>query len=128
MEVRVCKNCRRLFNYLFGPDLCPNCMHLVAEERMSSNNKTSYSMIKPLLHEDEVKYQQVRDYIMQYPRATVAEIAEVHGVSPSKIFDWVRDERLEFSEDSKHAWFECEICGEKIKSGRLCPRCKVSKK
>ena len=29
MEVRVCKNCRRLFKYIYGPELCPECTKLI---------------------------------------------------------------------------------------------------
>ena len=25
MEVRTCKQCKRLFNYLSGPPICPGC-------------------------------------------------------------------------------------------------------
>jgi hypothetical protein len=128
MEVKVCRNCRRLFNYYYGPDLCQDCIRLVTEERISPDNKNASPAVKPLIKEEEVKYEQVRDYIMNYPRASVAQIAEANDISPSKLFEWIRDERLEFSEDSEFAWFECEICGAKIKSGRLCGRCKIHKR
>lgn len=128
MEVKVCKNCRRLFNYLYGPDLCPKCMQLVSEERVSSEKKMSGSIIRPMVAEEEEKYKQVKEYIINYPKATVSQIAEVNEIPPSKIFEWIRDERLEFSDDSQSAWFECEKCGAKIKSGRLCPNCKISRK
>lgn len=128
MEVKVCKNCRKLFNYIYGPELCPKCMTLVNDEKLSPKRRSPGSFFKPLMKEEEEKYEQVRDYVINNPKATVAQVAEVHNISPSKIFEWIKDERLEFSEDSKYAWFECEICGTKIKSGRLCPRCKLNRK
>lgn len=128
MEVRVCKNCRRLFNYLYGPELCKDCMKFVTEVRLNQDKKTPFSMVKPLIKEEEDKYLQVKDYIMTHPKASVSQIAETNDVSPSKLFEWIRDERLEFSDDSEYAWFECELCGEKIKSGRLCSRCKIGRK
>lgn len=33
MELEICKNCKRLFNYIFGPDLCPKCIRLVDESK-----------------------------------------------------------------------------------------------
>jgi transposase-like protein len=78
--------------------------------------------------DDEEKFEQVRDFVMTNPRATIAQIAEKNEIKPSKLFEWVRDERLEFSENSKHAWFECQKCGVKINSGRLCNRCKIKYK
>lgn len=124
MEVKVCKNCRRLFNFVYGPDLCPECIKLVTEERLEPAGKKLNPAVKPLVKEEEEKYEQVRDFIMTHPKASVAQIAEAKDVSPAKLFEWIRDERLEFSEDSEYAWFTCEKCGAKIKSGRLCNRCK----
>jgi hypothetical protein len=124
MEVRVCKNCRRLFNYIYGPELCQNCIQLVTQEQHITENKKAIPSIKPLVYEEEAKYEQVRDYIMSNPKATVTQIAAANDVSPTKLFEWIRDDRLEFSDESEYAWFECEICKTKIKSGRLCGRCK----
>jgi transposase-like protein len=103
-------------------------MKLVTQERLSPEKKAVSSIVKPLFKEEEEKYEQVRDYIINYPKASVAQIAEAIDISPSKLFEWIRDERLEFSEESQFAWFECEICGTKIKSGRLCNRCKFGRK
>jgi phage antirepressor YoqD-like protein len=124
MEVRVCKNCRRLFKYIYGPELCQDCLKLVAQERAYPEKKVN-SIVKPLVKEEEEKYEQVRDYIMANPKATVAQIAEANDIFPAKLFEWIRDERLEFSDEAENAWFTCEKCGAKIKSGRLCNRCKV---
>lgn len=124
MEVRVCKNCRRLFKYIYGPDLCPECAELVQMERNEQSDVKVRKAINPLVHEEEAKYEQVRDYIMAHPKATVSQIAEANDIIPAKLFEWIRDERLEFSADSENAWFLCEKCGAKIKSGRLCNHCK----
>lgn len=141
MEVRVCKNCRRLFKYIYGPDLCPECVSLAAQEKVVQSvsnqnlvsdsvqntvkNKTLTSSVKTIVKEEEAIFEQVRDYIMTHPKATVAQISEANDVSPTKLFEWIRDDRLEFSDDSKYAWFTCEKCGTKIQSGRLCNRCKT---
>lgn len=148
MEVRVCKNCRRLFKYIYGPDLCPDCVSLAAQEttqqkesqgitKVSSNNTSTLqniqnppnssntvSGIRALVREEEAKYEQVSNYILANPRATVAQIAEANDISPTKLFEWIKDDRLEFSDESEYAWFTCEKCGVKIRSGRLCGKCR----
>jgi hypothetical protein len=125
MEVKVCKNCRRLFNYIYGPELCPECSKIMQLEKNEQADIKIRKAIKPMVKDEEHKFEQVRDYIMANPKATVTQIAEANDIIPAKLFEWIRDERLEFSEDSENAWFQCEKCGAKIKSGRLCGRCKV---
>ena len=121
MEVRVCKNCRRLFKYIYGPELCQNCRNLTSQEE-----KEFTASLQPAVREDEEKYTQVRDYILAHPKAMIIEIAEENDISPIKLLEWVRQERFEFSEDSEFAWFECKNCGTKIKSGVLCNQCKIA--
>jgi len=125
MEVRVCKNCKRLFNYIYGPELCQQCIKLVPKDDKERIDKKLNAALKPMVREDEEKYVQVKDYIMAHPKATIVEISEANEVAPTKLLEWVRDDRLEFSEDSKDAWFECTNCGAKIKSGRFCNKCKI---
>lgn len=125
MEVRVCKNCRRLFNYIYGPELCPECIKLTSRDEIARANSEKTARLKPALTEDEEKFERVRDYIMHHPRATIVQISEENGISPMKLLEWIREDRLEFSEDSKDAWFTCVSCGAKIKSGRYCNRCKI---
>jgi uncharacterized protein len=124
MEVKVCKNCKKLFNYIYGPEICPNCSKAIEKEKEDPEKKESSSILRPMVKEEEEKYEQVKDYIIAHPKATIVQIAEANDVIPTKLLDWVREERLEFSDDSVHAWFTCEKCGAKIKSGRLCNICK----
>lgn len=124
MEVKACKNCRRLFNYMYGPEICPDCLKLLSESTDGAKSLMSATLNLNGDDDDELKYEQVRDYIMENPKSTVAKIAEVNDVAPGKIFKWIREERLEFSNDSEYAWFECAKCGAKIRSGTLCNRCK----
>lgn len=155
MEVKVCKNCRRLFKHLFGPELCQDCTKLLTQEKLEQEgeksignqesqpanqtkttlgnlnvknyvpNKSMGTSIRTTVREELAKFEQVRDYIMTHPGATVAKIAEDNDIPPTKLFEWIKNDRLEFSDDSQYAWFHCEICGAKIKSGRLCNRCKI---
>ncbi len=126
MDVKVCKNCRRLFNYIYGPELCPDCAKLLSDSRDESKRSDINPALKLVLAEDEAKFEQIKDYIMTHPKATVAEIAEFYEIAPAKLFEWIRGDRLEFSEESSDAWFKCERCGTRIKSGRLCNRCKAN--
>jgi len=123
VEVRVCKNCKRLFKYIYGPELCRECIKLIPKEEERIKAELT-AAINPMITEDEKKYKQVKDYIMAHPKATVIQISEINEITPMKLFEWIREDRLEFSEDAEYAWFECASCGAKIKSGRLCNRCK----
>ncbi len=124
MEVKVCKNCRRLFKHVYGPELCPDCIKLVKEEPKSQTKDSIKRAIKPLVLEEEEKLEKVKDFIIANPKATITKISEVNDVSAAKLFEWIREERLEFSDDSEYAWFECAKCGTKIKSGVYCNRCR----
>ncbi len=124
MEVKVCKNCRRLFKYIYGPELCPDCAGRRSDTDQEAPKGEKKSILKPLVMEEEKKLDQVKEYILSHPRATVAQIAEANEVSANRLLDWVREERLEFSDDSEYAWFRCASCGTKIKSGVYCFRCR----
>ena len=101
MEVKNCKNCGRLYNYIGGVyRLCPECMRKLEE-----------------------KFQEVKDYIEDNPRADMREISEKCDVSTRQIEQWIRDERLVIADDSPIG-ITCERCGASIKSGRFCERCK----
>lgn len=101
MDVRNCKGCSRLFNYLGGQQLCPDC-------------------IKAL----DVKFDEVREYVYDHPGAGMQQVAEEMDVSVAQIKRWIREERLSFSEESQ-VGLECEGCGKMIRTGRFCPDCKT---
>jgi len=104
MEVRNCRGCGRLFNYLSGQNLCPDCKKKL-----------------------EDKFQQVKAFISDKENkgASLEVIAEANGVTVKQLKQWVREERLSFSEDSA-VGIGCEICGKIIKSGRYCEDCKTT--
>lgn len=99
MEVRNCKQCGRLFNYLSGRPICPECKKALEE-----------------------KFAQVKQYIREHDRANINEVAEANEVDVRQIKEWVREERLAFSTDSPIS-IECECCGAPIKTGKYCPKC-----
>lgn len=100
MDVRSCKGCGRLFNYLSGAPLCPDCLRKLDD-----------------------KYQQVKEYIYEHKDAGIQQVADDNDVSIKQIRQWVREEKLEFSESSQ-VGLECEKCGTMIRSGRFCKQCK----
>lgn len=102
MNVRNCRKCGRIFNYIVGPPICQSC-----KEDM------------------EKKFQEVKEYIRENKTAIIPMIAQDCHVDTSQIHQWVREERLEFAEDSPLG-VNCESCGTMIKSGRFCDKCKVS--
>ncbi len=99
MEIKNCKQCGKLFNYLSGRPICPVCKQ-----------------------ELEDKFVQVKTYIREHGGATIHEIAEENDVDVKQIKQWVREERLVFASDSPLS-IECESCGAPIKTGKFCPQC-----
>ena len=101
MDVKNCRGCGRLFNYIGGGYfLCPACMEAL-----------------------DKKLQVVKKYIQDNPKATMTEISQDNDVSINQIERWIREERLTFADDSPIG-IECEGCGAMIKSGRYCQACK----
>lgn len=103
MEVRNCKSCGRLYNYIGGVsyyNICPKCVENL-----------------------EDKFQEAKKYIEENVNVGVREVAEAVGVKPQQVERWVREERLCFAENSG-VGIGCEKCGMMIRSGRYCPECK----
>ncbi len=100
MDVRNCRNCGRMFNYLGGPSVCPICRDNAEKD-----------------------FEKVRDFIRENPRANIQQISDECEVTVQQINQWVREERLEFAKDSP-IMLECESCGASIRTGRYCEKCK----
>lgn len=100
MNARNCRKCGRVFNYIAGVPLCPSCRE-----------------------EMEAKFQTVKEYIQNNKDTTIRTVAEECDVEESQIRQWVREERLVFSDDSAIV-LQCEICGAPIRTGRYCDKCK----
>lgn len=101
MNVRNCRKCGKIFNYVMGPIVCPQCRE-----------------------EQEAKFQEVKEYVQDHRGADIAEVSKECDVEPSQIRQWIREERLEFAEDSPIR-ISCEGCGAMIRSGRYCDKCKM---
>jgi hypothetical protein len=92
--------CGRIFNYYSGIPLCQLC-----KEKM------------------EKKFQEVKEYIRQHPGVSIPEVSETCDVEPSQIRQWLREDRLELTQDSPIR-LQCEGCGVEIRSGRFCDKCR----
>lgn len=103
MEVRNCKQCGRLYNYIGGSyrNLCPDCIATVEE-----------------------KFSKVKEYIQEHREAGIHQVSTECEVSVRQIEQWVREERLCFADDSPIG-IGCENCGKTIKTGRFCDSCKA---
>ncbi|MCH5275145.1 MAG: flagellar protein [Lachnospiraceae bacterium] len=100
MNVRNCRKCGKIFNYVAGPHICPAC-----KESM------------------EADFQKVKAYIRENKGATITQVAEDCEVEISQIQQWLREERLSLSEESG-ILLQCESCGAAITCGRYCEACK----
>lgn len=100
MNVVNCRKCGKLFNYIAGPQTCPMCRE-----------------------KNEEKFQEVKKFIQQNRRASMQIVCEECDVEPGQIQAWIRQERLQFAEDSPIK-VSCEKCGCMISSGRYCDKCK----
>lgn len=101
MEVRSCRGCGKLYNYLgVSTPACPACMKAMEE-----------------------KFQKCKEYIRQNPGASIQQVADDNEVTVKMIKQWVREERLTFAEGSS-VGIECESCGVNILTGRYCASCK----
>lgn len=99
MEVYNCKMCGRLFNYIGGARLCPQCREQL-----------------------EAKFHDVKQYIYEHKNASITEVSEEMKVPVTQIKKWVREERLALSDAMGE--IECENCGKAIKTGKYCDDCK----
>lgn len=102
MDVRNCVKCNKLFNYIAGPVICADCRKSL-----------------------EDKFKEVKLFIRKNPHVSLSEVSEECSVDIRQIRQWVREERLSFSEDSAIG-IECEVCGKTIKTGRFCNECKTA--
>ncbi|MBR3306947.1 MAG: flagellar protein [Lachnospiraceae bacterium] len=100
MNVKNCKKCGKMFNYIAGPPICPACREAI-----------------------EAKFQGVKEYVREHRAATMQQIVRDCDVEQRQVEQWVREERLVFSDESPIKLF-CETCGAPIITGRYCDKCK----
>ena len=102
MDVKNCRKCGKLFNYISGMPICQGCKE-----------------------KNEEVFQKVKKYIRENPRADIREVSMECEVETGQIQQWIREERLEFTDDSPIK-LPCENCGAMIRAGKYCEKCKSS--
>lgn len=101
MDVRTCKKCGRLFNYIgSGEEVCAFCKS----------------------REDDA-FKKVKDYLYEHRGAGFYEVRENYDVDAELLRKWLREGRLEFAKGADSG-LTCERCGAPIPSGRYCEKCK----
>ena len=77
MNVRNCRSCGCIFNYVAGQVICPACRDKL-----------------------EKKFQEVKEYIRENKGVGIQEVADACEVDVGQIRQWLREERLELATDS----------------------------
>ncbi|MCL2741768.1 MAG: MerR family transcriptional regulator [Oscillospiraceae bacterium] len=98
MEVRNCKRCNKIFNYLSGPIVCIECKE--AEEK---------------------SFMRIKEYLYENPKATMQEISTECDISVTLIEKYIREGRLEIASASFS--LTCISCGRPITTGSFCNSC-----
>lgn len=98
MEVRNCKRCGRVFQYI-NTMICPLC-----------------------LEKEQEDFNIVREYLSKHPNAMAIQIAEETEVDISTINRFLREGRLE-CDSIGDSGLTCERCGTSITSGKYCNKC-----
>lgn len=99
-DVRNCRKCGKIFNYIGGTPICPLCRE-----------------------QDEVDFKRVKQYLYDNPGATISQVSTELEVSVEKIKRYLKDGRLEIIGDEGNMILECESCGKAIRTGRYCDEC-----
>jgi len=98
-DVRNCRRCGRMYNYLSGPPICIDCKNA-----------------------DEEIFKKVKEYLYDKPGSSLAQVSMDLDVTVEKIKMFLKEGRLEITEGS-NIILECERCGKSIKTGRFCNEC-----
>ena len=99
-DVRNCRKCGKIFNFIGGLPICPICKQL-----------------------DEDDFQRIKEYLYKNPGAGANIVSTELDISIEKIKRFLKDGRLEITGDEGNMILDCENCGKSIKSGRLCSDC-----
>ncbi len=99
-QAKICPQCRSKMEYIsLGEYRCPQCHHVLLDD-----------------------YGKIRAFIDEHGPSTAIEIEEGTGVPRAIADDYLKKGRLEIV-SGPAGYLRCEICGEDIRYGRICPKC-----
>ena len=99
-EVRNCKRCGKIFNFIGGPPICVSCKD-----------------------QDELEFRKIKEFLYDNPRSSLSEVSTTLDVSVEKIKRYLKEGRLEIVGADGNFVLECEGCGKAIRTGRFCEMC-----
>lgn len=100
MEIKACKRCGAIFQYITGKTICPRCKK-----------------------KEEELFQEVKSFLRENPGSNMAEVSEATGAPIPMIEAFLREGRIEVTADSPMS-ISCERCGAKIRTGKYCDKCR----
>ena len=71
--------------------------------------------------QEEELFVVVKEYLRDFPNASVAEVTAQTEISEELIFDWIKQGRIENKGSTKS--YSCEMCGKPIHVGKICRKC-----
>lgn len=99
-DVRNCRKCGKIYNYIGGAPICAQCKELEEED-----------------------FKRVKEYLYENPGSSITQVSTELEISIELIRRFLKDGRLEITGEDGNMILECENCGKSIKSGRFCPEC-----
>lgn len=100
-DIVNCRKCGKLMQRTSSKRICPQCEKALEE-----------------------KFKEVREYIRDNPNVSIMEVSREKDVSVEQIKQWVREERLLFS-NAEGSGIQCVSCGIPIATGKYCEKCKA---
>lgn len=99
-DIRNCKKCGKIYNYIGGAMMCPVCKD-----------------------KEEEDFKRVKNYLYDNPGASITQVSSDLDISIEMIKRFLKAGRLEILGNDGNLLLECENCGKAIRSGRYCEQC-----
>jgi hypothetical protein len=101
VQVKACVRCKGLFETTGEREVCSRCYELI-----------------------EKQFKVVRRFVREHEMAGIEEVSEKCGIAIKQILEWIREEKLSFSKESK-VGIPCLACGISIPIGKYCVSCQT---
>lgn len=97
-SAKNCRICGKMFTHSHN-DICPEC-----------------------IAKDEEDFQKIRLFLKEFPGTKIDVVEEYTGVSRKKILKYLKEERLEITDEAV-SFLKCSKCGKPITKGTYCSDC-----